>query len=185
MDTSTVRDQLLQHARSLLMTRGYNGFSYRDLAELVSVKTSSIHYYFPTKEDLVLEAVNAYSSDVLSDVRAIDADLPPETKLARYAKLFGRVLGNGDRICLCGMLAADIEGLPENIRKAVQAFFKANENWLAKVLAEGKAKGTLRINGKAESAARTLYAAFQGSLLASRLFHSKARLEDVADSVTV
>jgi TetR/AcrR family transcriptional regulator, transcriptional repressor for nem operon len=56
METSSVRDQLLQHARSLLMARGYHGFSYHDLARLVGVKTSSIHYYFPKKEDLVLEA---------------------------------------------------------------------------------------------------------------------------------
>jgi TetR/AcrR family transcriptional regulator, transcriptional repressor for nem operon len=47
MDKHTVRDQLLDHARNLLMTRGYNGFSYRDLSALVGVKTSSIHYYFP------------------------------------------------------------------------------------------------------------------------------------------
>ncbi|MCX4162612.1 MULTISPECIES: TetR/AcrR family transcriptional regulator [Paraburkholderia] len=185
METPTVREQLLQHAQTLLMTRGYNGFSYRDLADLVGVKTSSIHYYFPTKEDLALEAVDAYSSEVLSTIRAIDASLAPEKKLERYAKQFGLVLGNGDQICLCGMLAADIESLPENVRQAVQAFFKANESWLAKILAEGEARGTLRVNGKVESAARALYASFQGSVLASRLFHSKARLEDVVNSVRI
>jgi TetR/AcrR family transcriptional repressor of nem operon len=185
MQTQTVREQLLQHAQSLLMTRGYNGFSYRDLAELVGVKTSSIHYYFPTKEDLVLEAVSVYSGEVMAALRDIDPALPAEEKLERYAKQFGRVLGDGDQICLCGMLAADIESLPDNVRQAVQAFFNANEAWLAKVLAEGGASGTLRVNGKPESAARALYAAFQGSVLASRLFNSKARLEDVVNSVKV
>lgn len=185
METPTVREQLLQHAQTLLMTRGYNGFSYRDLADLVGVKTSSIHYYFPTKEDMALEAVNAYSDMVLTAIRNVDPSLPAEKKLERYAKQFGLVLGNGDQICLCGMLAADIESLPDNVRQAVQAFFKANENWLAKVLAEGAARGTLRVSGKVESAARALYASFQGSVLASRLFHSKARLEDVVNSVRV
>jgi TetR/AcrR family transcriptional regulator, transcriptional repressor for nem operon len=183
METSSVRDQLLQHARSLLMTRGYHGFSYHDLARLVGVKTSSIHYYFPKKEDLVLEAINAYSKEVLAEVRDIDPSLPAEKKLERYAMLFGQILGDGDRICLCGMLAADLESLPDNLRKALQGFFKANETWLAKVLSEGVASGSLRVNGKAESAARALYAAFQGSLLSARLFRSKARLEDVVGSV--
>ena len=50
--TTTVREQILDHAITLMMLRGYNGFSYRDLSELVGVKTSSIHYYFPSKEDL-------------------------------------------------------------------------------------------------------------------------------------
>ncbi len=177
--TSPVRDQILEHAITLMMLRGYNGFSYRDLSELVGVKTSSIHYYFPSKDDLVLEAVNQYSQSVFAALDGVDPALPAATRLSKYAKMFGRTLGDGDQICLCGMLAADIESLPENVRQAVQAFFKANENWLAKVLAQGAKEGTLVVNGKPENAARAMFAAFQGSVLASRLFHTKARLEDV------
>jgi TetR/AcrR family transcriptional repressor of nem operon len=183
MDKNTVREALLSHAKTLLMTRGYNAFSYRHLSELVGVKTSSIHYYFPTKDDLVLETVNAYSADLMSSIYAIDSSAPADKKLDRYAKLFGRIYGGGNQVCLCGMLASDIESLPEKVRQAVQAFFKANENWLAKVLAEGEAQDTLDARGKPEAAARTLYAAFQGSLLASRLFHTRARLDEIADSV--
>ncbi|ANB75834.1 TetR family transcriptional regulator [Paraburkholderia phytofirmans OLGA172] len=179
MTTPTVREQVVHHAITLMMLRGYNGFSYRDLSELVGVKTSSIHYYFPSKDDLVLEAVSEYSNQVFNDIHAIDASLPADAKLAKYTKKFGRILGGGDQICLCGMLAADIGSLPDNIRHAVQAFFKANENWLAKVLAQGAKEGTLAVNGKPESAARTLFAAYQGCVLASRLFQTKARLEDV------
>jgi TetR/AcrR family transcriptional repressor of nem operon len=90
------------------------------------------------------------------------------------------MLGEGDQICLCAMLAADIAALPDKVRQAIQAFYKANENWLAKVLAEGEMQETLQANGQPEAAARALYAAFQGSLLTSRLFQTKARLEDIA-----
>ncbi|MFM0166782.1 MULTISPECIES: TetR/AcrR family transcriptional regulator [Paraburkholderia] len=177
--TSTVREQIVRHAITLMMLRGYNGFSYRDLSELVGVKTSSIHYYFPAKDDLVLEAVNEYSKEVLGDVHSIDASLPADAKLAKYTKKFGKILGDGDRICLCGMLAADIESLPDNVRHAVQTFFKANENWLAKVLSQGAKEGTLAFNGKPECAARTVFAAYQGCALASRLFQTRSRLENI------
>lgn len=83
MDTPTsakssanTRDQLLAHAEKLIRTRGCNGFSYRDLAEHVGVKTSSIHYYFPGKDDLLYEAVEAYSARALAALRAIDQSLP-------------------------------------------------------------------------------------------------------------
>ncbi|TKC85878.1 TetR/AcrR family transcriptional regulator [Trinickia terrae] len=183
METSTVREQLLEQALTLMMTHGYNAFSYRDLSALVGVKTSSIHYYFPKKEDLALEAVNVYSTEVMASIRGIDEALPADKKLDRYAKLFGRVMGDGNQVCLCGMLAADIASLPEDVRHAVQAFYKTNEAWLTKVLEGGQAEGTLRFNGKAESVARTLFASFQGSVMASRLFHSKARLEEVVGTV--
>jgi TetR/AcrR family transcriptional repressor of nem operon len=177
--TSPVREQLLNHAITLMMLRGYNGFSYRDLSALVGVKTSSIHYHFPSKDDLVLEAVSEYSSDVLSAVQGIDPGLPANVKLERYTKLVGKTLGDGEQICLCGMLAADLGSLPENIRAAVQAFFRANEKWLAGVLEKGVEEGTLVVNGSPEHAARVLFASFQGAILASRLFNTKARLDDV------
>jgi TetR/AcrR family transcriptional regulator, transcriptional repressor for nem operon len=183
MDKHTVRDQLLDHARNLLMTRGYNGFSYRDLSALVGVKTSSIHYYFPSKEDLAFEAVNTYSADLMSSIYAIDSSAPADKKLDRYAKVMARIAGEGDQVCLCGVLSADIASLPDKVRQAVQAFFRANENWLAKVLAEGEIQQTLKANGQPEAAARALFAAFQGSLLASRLFQARARLDEVIQIV--
>jgi TetR/AcrR family transcriptional regulator, transcriptional repressor for nem operon len=183
--TTTVREQILDHAITLIMLRGYNGFSYRDLSNLVGVKTSSIHYYFPSKDDLVLEAVNVYSNAVFNALRGVDRSLPADAKLGKYAKMFGRTLGGGEQICLCGMLAADIGSLPDNIRQAVQVFFKGNESWLATVLAQGAQEHTLAVNGKPENAARALFAAFQGSVLASRLFHTKARLEDVEATVRI
>ncbi len=179
METSTVRERLLEHAQTLMQLRGYNGFSYRDLSTLVGVKTSSIHYYFPTKEDLVLEAVNQYSAQVLHDINGIDQTLPAAKKLERYGKLFAKVLGEGDQICLCGMLAADIQSLPDAVRLAVQSFYRANEGWLARVLEEGAAQGTLLMPGEPQMAARALFSAYQGSVVASRLFNTRTRVTEV------
>ncbi|ANB75281.1 TetR/AcrR family transcriptional regulator [Paraburkholderia phytofirmans] len=177
--TPTVRERILDHAIILIMERGYNGFSYRDLSELVGVKTSSIHYYFPSKEDLVLEAVNEYSDNVLNSMQEIDAALPADTQLAKYAELFDSALSDGNQICLCGMLAADIRWLPESVRLAVQTFFTANESWLAKVLAQGLDERPLAVNCTWDSAARMLFAAYQGSMLASRLFRTAARRKEI------
>ncbi|WP_206952189.1 TetR/AcrR family transcriptional regulator [Trinickia acidisoli] len=181
--TKTVREQIVHHAITLMMLRGYNGFSYRDLSELIGVKTSSIHYYFPSKDDLVLEAVHAYVQEVQSAVQTIDAMLSAEGKLAKFAKMFGRTLGDGNHICLCGMLAADIGTLPEPVRLAVQGFFKTNESWLAKVFADGARDGTIAAShAKPEQAARVFFAALQGAGLTSRLFRSKNRLDEVEAS---
>jgi TetR/AcrR family transcriptional repressor of nem operon len=185
METRTVREQLLDYAQTLIMLRGYNGFSYRDLAELVGVKTSSIHYYFPTKEDLVLEAVNVYSSESLAEMYAIDSSQPADLRLDRYGRLFGKILGDGDQICLCGMLAADMASLPEHVRQAVQSFFRSNETWLGKLLAEGKKHGTLAVQGGPEAAGRVLYASLQGAVVASRLFGTRTRIEEVTQTYKV
>ena len=88
MKTQSVREQLLEHTLVLIRRRGFNGFSYRDLAELVGVKTSSIHYYFPSKEDLVLEAVKEYSARLAERIRSIDTSLPVTEQAAIYLAPF-------------------------------------------------------------------------------------------------
>ena len=137
MDTptpNTTRDLLLAHAEKLIRTRGCNGFSYRDLAEHVGVKTSSIHYYFPGKDDLLYEAVEAYSARALGTVRAIDTTQPAQAQLEQYLSMMeSRACGAGE-LCLGGMLAADIMSLSDRVRGALQGFFRAHEAWLARVL---------------------------------------------------
>lgn len=168
--SANTRDQLLAHAEKLIRTRGCNGFSYRDLAEHVGVKTSSIHYYFPGKDDLLYEAVEAYSARALAAVRAIDQSLPARAQLEAYLSLMESRACDSGELCLGGMLAAEVMTLPERVRGALQGFFRAHEAWLARVLAEGKAQGTLKFNGTAESAGRAVFATVQGCMLVSRLF---------------
>lgn len=177
MDTPTsakssanTRDQLLAHAEKLIRTRGCNGFSYRDMAEHVGVKTSSIHYYFPGKDDLLYEAVEAYSARALAALRAIDQSPPARAQLEAYLSLMESRACDSGELCLGGMLAAEVMTLPDRVRGALQGFFRAHEAWLARVLAEGKAQGTLKFNGTAESAGRAVFATVQGCMLVSRLF---------------
>lgn len=181
MSTATTREQLLEHAQSLIRQRGYNGFSYRDLAERVGVKTASIHYYFPAKDDLLIAAIDEYASRVYATLHGIDASLPASDRLARYAALFRG--GPTDQICLCGMLAADFASLSDRARQSVQAFFRLHETWLSEVVASGVQDGSLKSCGDTAADGRWLFAAFQGALMGSRLFQDQQRLDDVIAAV--
>src|SRR3546814_1378771 len=75
MTTETTRTQIMQHAQRLIQERGCNGFSYRDLATLIGIKASSIHYYFPQKEDLLLAVVQHYHARWHAAIQAIEAGL--------------------------------------------------------------------------------------------------------------
>ena len=43
--------KILLVACSVIMERGYNGFSFRDVAAEVGIKSATIHYHFPTKAE--------------------------------------------------------------------------------------------------------------------------------------
>ena len=188
MDTptsNTTRELLLAHAEKLNRMRGCNGFTYRDLAEHGGVKTSSIHYYFPGKDDLLYEAVEAYSTRALGAVRGIDTTLPAQAQLEKYLSMMESAACGSGELCLGGMLAADVMSLSERVRGALQGFFRAHEAWLARVLAEGAAQGTLKFSGTPEAAGRAVFATIQGCLLVSRLFQQPPALCEAISALYV
>lgn len=83
------RSDLLAHAGSLLRKRGFNAFSHRDLATLVGVKSSSVHYHFPSKEALGEALMQGYRADVLGFLASLGG-LPVPKRLDRFAGLFRR-----------------------------------------------------------------------------------------------
>ena len=55
--TRNTREKIVDHAFQLMLQRGVNGFSYRDISKPLGVKNAAIHYHFPSKMDLVLEMI--------------------------------------------------------------------------------------------------------------------------------
>ncbi|MBV8270751.1 MAG: TetR/AcrR family transcriptional regulator [Cupriavidus sp.] len=180
MKTLSVREQLLEHASVLIRRRGYNGFSYRDLAELVGVKTSSIHYYFPSKDDLVLEVVREYRQTSRARLAAIDTSLPLVEQARRYVLPLSNGIDLG-QICLIGMLAAEVMVLPDTVRALLQEHFQANENFIAALLRRAEAERGQPYPVPPQLLAKVLYGAIQNGLITARMSGSNDRLDAAAN----
>lgn len=180
MKTQSVREQLLEHTLVLIRRRGFNGFSYRDLAELVGVKTSSIHYYFPAKDDLVLEAVKEYSARISERLRSVDSSLSPAAQAEGYLN-FLRTAACGDQICLAGMLSTETLCLPESVHAELKAFYRMNENWLMGLIERAQKDYGKVYPVTARALAQVIYGALQNGLIVARLFGAPERLESAAD----
>src|SRR5215210_4702045 len=125
--------RILDSAERLVQSRGFNGFSYADVAAELGVTKASLHYHFAGKAELCEALIGRYAARFAQALEAIDAgggDAP--AKLAAYARIYGDVLRD-QRMCLCGMLAADYDTLPEPMRDAVLHFFDDNEGWITNV----------------------------------------------------
>lgn len=171
---------VLDVAERLIQTRGFNGFSYADVAAEVGITKASLHYHFPTKADLGLSLVRRYQEsfeEALAGLARKGGDT--RTLLEGYAELYRSVLRK-DRMCLCGMLAAEHSTLPTPMQRALQTFFDANERWLAGVLEAGRRKGELELAGAAREEARLLVAGLEGALLVARSYDDPERFQDAA-----
>jgi TetR/AcrR family transcriptional repressor of nem operon len=134
-ETNDTAARILDIGERLVQVRGFNGFSYADVASELDMTKAALHYHFPGKAELGRALIERYTRRFLEALAEIDARiLDAPDKLSAYAGLYAGVL-RGRRMCLCGMLAAEYQTLPDPMRDAVIAFIDANEAWVQSVLA--------------------------------------------------
>src|SRR5580704_15510452 len=135
--------RILDVSERLVQSRGFNGISYADVAAGLGITKASLHYHFPGKAELGEALITRYSERFAGALARIDDERPvARDRLEAYVELYADVL-NGQRMCLCGMLAAEYETLPASMADAIIRFFDANQAWLTGVLEGGRADGTL------------------------------------------
>jgi TetR/AcrR family transcriptional repressor of nem operon len=173
--------RILDVAERLVQTRGFNGFSYADIAEALDVTKASLHYHFPSKADLGRRLIERYEQTFLAVLKGIDATgAAPREKLKRYARIYADVLRD-NRMCLCGMLASDYATLPKAMKEDVRHFFDENEQWLVAVLEQGRKSGALEFKGSPLDLARVIVGSLEGAMMLARSYGEPARFDTAAE----
>jgi len=173
---NTTEQRILAAAKDLIQTRGYNGFSFHDISQEVGIRTPSVHHHFRTKSDLG-KALLAQERSVMSkSLRVIDAQADSTWgKVKRYMDLWSDAAGDGTRVCILGMLAAEYNTLPEPMRMELRQFFHENEAWLAALLRQGRVDRSIRFDGAPAVAADGMLAFLHGAMVSARAFHDVDR----------
>jgi len=175
--------RILDVAERLAQVRGFNGFSYADIAAELGITKAALHYHFAGKADLGEALMNRYAARFCEALAEIDATEPTAPgKLRCYATLYADVLSDR-RMCLCGMLAAEYPTLPDAMRASVVSFFDENESWLQQVLEQGRGEGTLQFAGTARDTARVIISCLEGAMLVIRPYDDIPRFTDAASSL--
>lgn len=171
---------ILHAARMLMMDRGFNGFSFRDVAADVGIKSASIHYHYATKADLAAATAQSYREAFESAVAQIEADSASDL-LRAYGGLFVMTLREQGCLCLGGMLAADVASLPDQVRAEVAEFFHAQNGWVEIVVRDGQSSGDFRADLDASKFAKMFVSSLEGAMMISRGVDQPQDLEDALE----
>ena len=60
---SDVKTAIMDAAERRMQLGGFGGFSFREIAADVGIKSSSVHYHFPTKEDLAAAVIRRWAEE--------------------------------------------------------------------------------------------------------------------------
>lgn len=164
-DTKT---EIISIAERLIRTRGYNGFSYKDISSALGIKNAAIHYHFPSKTDLGLAVIRhnrtGFERDFIHSPRI-------ETEMEKLQKFFGiyqRSQKNG-LVCIMGALGASYDSLPEAMQTELSGASLDIRSWLRAILAEGLQNGQFSFSGPVDHKADAIISSLLASLVMEKV----------------
>lgn len=177
------RDQIMDRAAHLLMSRGFDGFSYRDISSHLGVKNAAVHYHFPSKADLALALVDEYRQTLRKQTSEFMAyGGPALPQLEGLFSFTSYQCAKGRCICPFGAFSIDYNELPEEVREATAQFMDESIKWFTRVLEVGRKQEEFSFSGDARSKALLILAGLQGARQMARI-HGIEILESVITQV--
>jgi TetR/AcrR family transcriptional repressor of nem operon len=182
---SSTREQIIDTAFQLMLQRGMNGFSYRDIAKPLGVKNAAIHYHFPNKTDLIRALIDenhqllrrstsefmAYGGNARTQLEGLFAFTMNQCKCGRP-------------ICMVGALAIDYDELSDELKAANNRFMKDSVNWLTRVMEVGRKQEEFHFGGEAMSKAVSILAMIQGARQLARV-HGLDYLDKIFQQIRI
>ncbi|WP_299651457.1 TetR/AcrR family transcriptional regulator [uncultured Tateyamaria sp.] len=175
MDTRT---HLLDQAEGFARQRGFDGFSFADLAEGAGIRKPSVHYHFPAKADLSLALIDRYRSVFLDKLHGIaDAETTGGARLLRFLNLYREASEGGRSLCLCVALSVTQSALPKDGTATLAAFHRDVVAWLEAAFRLGKSDGSIRQVTDPKAEAQAAMAQVEGAQIMARAAQDIARFE--------
>ncbi len=172
---SDKKAQLEKVAIDSVQRNGLKDLSFRTLASEVGIKSASVHYYFPGKTDLANSLIEKYGEDFKVLLNKIDSEQHSlKGKLDHFIDIFETVLKDG-KLCLCGIMAAEVERLDAQSRKLLERYFELSEVWLATMLEAERDK--LAVNLTSKKLSKIILSGLEGAILLDRVDGGFTRLE--------
>lgn len=172
----STKQHILIHAESLARRRGYDGFSFADLAEGAGIRKASVHHHFPTKAVLSVELMEAYANRFMAALNRV-SDKNAGQRLAAMIAQYRNALEGGQSQCLCVAFSAISERLPESTKAAVHMFQDSARGWLEQVFSDALKDGSIRDVSRPDEEAAAAFALLEGAQLVSRTSRDPSQFE--------
>jgi TetR/AcrR family transcriptional repressor of nem operon len=162
------RKRILDIAEALLLTRGFNGFSYQAVSRELGVRNAAIHYHFPHKTDLGVALIQRYRRRFRRFVDA-QAGLDAVARLENYFELSASYYRNDRQVCPSGILSTEYHTLPPEMQAEAAAFIEEMRAWSVAIARLGQESGAFCFVGRPEAMGALMFSALQGGLQLARV----------------
>jgi TetR/AcrR family transcriptional repressor of nem operon len=172
---SDAKERLMEAVRELIWTGSFGSTTIDQICERAGVKKGSFYYFFDSKADLAVAALDEESQRRRPDLDAIfSPTVPPLERLKKYCeyglqfqtemcKKYGCVLG-----CPLFSLGAEVSTQEDKLQKKIQEMLDQKRRYLETAIRDAHAAGLIDAPDAAAKA-RALFAYYQGTVTAARI----------------
>lgn len=170
-----MREKILSAAEKRVRAAGFAEMSFRDIASDIGIKSSSVHYHFPTKTDLGRALIEAYSKRFAARLSDIETD-DLKAAVQSYISLYAEALVLDESICLCAIMGAEAIGLPVEINQITKVFFEMNLDWLMQLF-------SAHLGNPNQALASMIVSALDGAMIIASTTKNRSVFENVAEKI--
>lgn len=162
------RKRILDIAEELLLTRGFNAFSYQHISRELGVRNAAIHYHFPHKTDLGTALVERYTRRLERFIEQ-HGEASATAQLERFFELADAYFRNDRQVCPSGILTVELHTLPVEMQVAACRFIEVMRQWAERIATLGQVEGSMHFAGTPAAMGLTMLATLQGGLQLARI----------------
>ena len=165
---TTTQIKIMDIAEHLMQQRGYNAFSYQDIADEMGMRKASLHYHFASKAALGEALAERLADRTLQRLEQINQlNLGPWQSLEKFINAFILQAKITHMMDLGGIMAAEYATLPEAMQNRTQEYFTILHAWLTGVLDQGRTRGLMYFGTSPDIKADAIISLLKGAILLS------------------
>lgn len=185
LNNPNTKERILDIAEHFIMSKGFNGFSYKNIATELNVKNAAIHYHFPSKKDLGVAVIQrAQTRFKVWNEMIGHQDSSPLDMLMAVLEMFVGYANSDEYVCLGGSLETDFNTFPKEMQNEIRLFAAEMLNYMRNVLETGRETGVFTFSDSPEDKAIFILSTLQGALQMDRV-SDKNILHRVIDRIKV
>lgn len=181
---SDAKDRLMNAVRQLIWSGSFGSTTIDHICDQAGVKKGSFYYFFDSKADLAVAALDAEWQTRRAELDAIFSPMvPPLERLRRYCECGYRMQVEIQAKCGCVLgcpllsLGVEISTLEDKLRMKVQELLDYKRTYLESAIRDAHGAGLIHAPNPAAKA-RMIFAYFEGLLTEARIRNNLEVLQE-------
>ncbi|WP_461205871.1 TetR/AcrR family transcriptional regulator [Clostridium sp. DL1XJH146] len=170
MDKRTInKENIIKDSIRVMYLKGYNATGVKELADAAGIPKGSFYYYFKTKEEYAMEALNYYINNLGHENFALLSDdkVPALDRIKNFFKAKIKNMENENyRLgCFLGNLSQELGDVNLEVSEETDKFHRETSNKILKCILEAQDISAFKSRIEAIILADTILNSWQGALV--------------------